>query len=131
MRPRETSFFSRKCPECGGYVEQEQSLWKLKPRFYCVECGQELVTKSRWRMLLGLAYVVPASAFGKYLIDISGEHMEPETLAFKLLHCGVVLSVAIPSMLLVFRGIVYVPKQESKTSRESVGSTNVNGRADR
>ena len=75
-------------------------------------------------MLLGLAYVVPASALGKYLIDLSGEHMEPETLALKLLHGGVVLSVAIPSMLLVFRGIVYVPKQESKASGVSVGATN-------
>lgn len=123
MNPRATSFFSKKCPECGGYVDREQSMWRLKPRFYCAECGQELVTRSSWRMLLGLAYVVPASVIGNCLIDLLGEHMEPEELAYKLLHGGVVLSVAIPSMLLSFRSIVYVPKLESKASRETAVAT--------
>jgi len=63
-------------------------------------------------MLFGLLYGALAGALGAYLLSLADPLLQPDTLVFKVVHGAVVLGVAIPSIALIFRGVVYVPKRE-------------------
>jgi hypothetical protein len=116
----ETPFFSKTCPKCGGYVEQSSGLLQLRTRFRCVECSQELKTEARWRGALGLVYALPTSALGAWVHRTLEPKLGAESLALEVVVGAVALSIAIPAILLVFRGIVYVPVQaENKPNRAS------------
>ena len=115
----ETLFFSKKCPKCGGYVQQAGGLLQLRTRFRCVDCGQDLRTEARWRGALGVLYAAPATALGTWVQRTLEPKLGTESFAFQVVVGAVALGIALPAILLIFRGVVYVPVPESTESTRS------------
>ncbi|WP_425258468.1 hypothetical protein ACPOLB_23485 [Rubrivivax sp. RP6-9] len=117
----ETPFFSKKCPKCGGYVEQSNGLLQLRTTFRCVECHRDLKTEARWRGALGLLYALPAIEVGSWIQRAAAASLGSDAFAFKVVVAAVALGVGLPAILLVFRGIVYVPSPEQSKSTGALG----------
>ncbi len=86
--------------------------------FVCAKCGLELVTEIRARSALGLVYAVPASFLGYWVQKSFGGNLTANSLEFQLLALAAAVSVALPTTLLVLRGIVYTPAFNPKHSSE-------------
>lgn len=117
MPSTETPFFSRQCPKCGGHVEDVAPIWKFGASFQCSQCGTSLVAKTKWRMLLGLVYGLIAAWFAQFALRWAEVNLEPNSITLRLATAAVCFAVAVPAMLLLFKGVVYVPKPAEATSR--------------
>jgi hypothetical protein len=105
-----TPYFSSRCPACGGRVEDTASVWKFGASLSCVRCGASLEVKANWRMLLGLAYGFIATYLGRFVFIWNEANLEPDSISLKLADAAVAFAIAIPAVILLFRGAVYVRK---------------------
>ena len=118
MTQPETLFWTRTCPLCAGYVEQDHRFWKLKAVFHCTKCGQELVTKSRPRLWFGVVYAIPAAYTSRFLLDTAAQQWPEGTPMYKLINGVLAIAVAVPAVVLLFRGLVYVPKPDKNSKAQ-------------
>jgi hypothetical protein len=103
--------FNNQCPECGGHVEDTAPFWKFGASFQCTDCGVSLQAKTHWRALLGLAYGLVAAYLGRFALSWNEANLEPGSITLRLANAVIAFASAVPSVLLLFRGWIYVPNR--------------------